>query len=139
MRLCLINPRNTAVAMTNVKENRFNKYRIWKPLGLLIVARLTPPEWDITVIDENLGVPDYTSMPTPDLVGLTAFSSQAHRAYKLATQFRSRGVPVVMGGIHASMRLQEALEFVDTVVTGECEGVWPRVVEDFKCQSQSQS
>ena len=80
MHLYLINPCNAIIVLVNVKENRFNKYRIWKPLGLLILARLTPPEWEITVIDENLHTPDYASMPRPDLVGLTAFTSQTGRA-----------------------------------------------------------
>jgi radical SAM superfamily enzyme YgiQ (UPF0313 family) len=85
-----------------------------EPLGLLIVAALTPPEWDITVIDENLGIPDYATMLRPDLVGITAFTSQAPRAYRVAAGFRSRGVPVVMGGIHATMCLPEALNRVYT-------------------------
>jgi radical SAM superfamily enzyme YgiQ (UPF0313 family) len=132
MRLYLINPRNPTISLVHVAENRFNKYRIWKPLGLLILARLTPAEWEITVIDENLALADYDSMPRPDLVGITAFTSQAERAYEIAAQFRSRGVPVVMGGIHATMRTDEALERVDVVVTGEAEDVWPQVLEDAR-------
>jgi radical SAM superfamily enzyme YgiQ (UPF0313 family) len=132
MRLVLINPSNLLVSMTKVKESRWNRYTVWKPLGLLIVAALTPPEWDITVIDENLGVPDYAAMPRPDLVGITAFTSQAPRAYKVAAHFRSRGVPVVMGGIHATMCLAEALERVDAVVTGEAESIWAQVLEDAR-------
>jgi hypothetical protein len=58
MRLLLINPRNPLVNISN-KTNYWNKYRVWKPLGLLVLAGLTPPEWDITVVDENVGVPDY--------------------------------------------------------------------------------
>jgi radical SAM superfamily enzyme YgiQ (UPF0313 family) len=115
-----------------VKESRWNKYRVWKPLGLLVLAGLTPPEWDITVVDENLGVPDYTAMPRPDLVGITAFTSQAGRAYKVAAEFRTSGVPVVMGGIHATMRPAEASERVDAVVTGEAESIWVQVLEDAK-------
>ena len=63
-------------------------------------------------------------MPRPDLVGITAFTSQANRAYEVAAHFRRLGVPVVMGGIHATMCLDEVLERVDSVVTGEAEGVW---------------
>ncbi|MHC4521295.1 MAG: cobalamin-dependent protein, partial [Planctomycetota bacterium] len=118
MRLLLINPRNPLVNITK-KNNYWNKYRVWKPLGLLVLAGLTPPEWDITVLDENVGVPDYLQMSRPDLVGVTAFTSQAPRAYELAAVFRGRGVPVVMGGIHATMRQKEAARRVDVVVTGE--------------------
>ena len=132
MRLYLINPRNSIVSVTNVKGNRWNQYRIWKPLGLLVVAGLTPPEWEITVIDENLGIPDYMAMPRPDLVGITAFTSQAERAYEVAGVFQGRGAPVVMGGIHATMCLEEASKWVDAVVTGEAESVWVQVLEDVR-------
>jgi hypothetical protein len=68
----------------------------------------------------------------PDLVGITAFTSQANRAYEAATHFRRLGVPVVMGGIHATMCREEAMERVDAIVTGEAEGIWPQVLEDAR-------
>jgi len=132
MLLYLINPINPLVNIAQVKKNRWGKYRVWKPLSLLVLAGLTPGDWDIKVIDEHLGVPDYSAMPPPDLVGITAFTSQANRAYKVAAEFRSRGVPVVMGGIHATMRSSEASEWVDAVVEGEAESVWAQVLEDAK-------
>ena len=79
LRLLLINPRNSHVTLHD-KANRWNKYRVWKPLGLLVLAGLTPDDWDITVVDENVDTPDYSALPRPDLVGLTAFTSQAPRA-----------------------------------------------------------
>jgi len=132
VRLYLINPHNPLVSLANIKESRWNRYRVWKPLGLLVLAGLTPPEWDITILDENLGVQDYAAMPRPDLVGITAFTSQASRAYEVAEEFRSRGVSVVMGGIHATMRCDEALLHVDSVVTGEAESVWVTVLDDAR-------
>ncbi|MBZ0270385.1 B12-binding domain-containing radical SAM protein [bacterium] len=132
MQLLLINPNNPAVSMAKVKQNPWNRYRVWKPLGLLVLAGQTPPEWAVTVLDENLGLPDYASMSPPDLVGITAFTSQATRAYEIAAEWRARGVPVVMGGIHATMRQEEALARTDAIVTGEAEGVWPRVLEDAR-------
>lgn len=130
MRLCLINPSNPLVSIVKVKESRWNRYRVWKPLNLMVLAGLTPPEWEVTIVDENLGTPDYAAMPRPDLVGITAFTSQANRAYEIAAHFRHLGVPVVMGGIHATMCLDEVAEHVDSVVTGEAEGVWREVLED---------
>jgi len=132
MRLYLINPRNPLVCLTHVRKSRWNHYRVWKPLGLTTLAALTPPEWEITIFDENLCVPDFASFPQPDLVGVTAFTSQASRAYEVAADFRSRKVPVVMGGIHATMRPEEAMARVDSVVTGEAEGVWAQVLSDFR-------
>jgi len=132
MRLYLINPNNPLVSLANVRESRWNHYRIWKPLGLLVLAGLTPPEWEITIVDENLGLRDYAAMSRPDLVGITAFTSQANRAYEVAAEFRSLGVPVVMGGIHATMCSEEAMRHVDSVVTGEAESVWANVLEDAR-------
>jgi radical SAM superfamily enzyme YgiQ (UPF0313 family) len=133
--LYLVNPSNPVVSSTKTNESRWNRYKIWKPLGLLVVAGMTPPAWDIAVIDENLGVPTYSAMRRPDLVGITAFTSQAGRAYEIAEGFRKRGVPVVMGGIHATMCVDEASEYVDSVVTGEAESIWPRVLDDARAGS----
>lgn len=132
MRLYLINPSNPLVSILKVKESRWNRYRVWKPLSLMVLAGLTPPEWEISILDENLGVPDYSALPRPDLVGITAFTSQANRGYEVADQFRRLGVPVVMGGIHATMCVDEALGRVDSVVTREADGIWPQVLEDAR-------
>ena len=132
MRLYLINPSNPLVSIVNVKQSRWNRYRVWKPLSLMVLAGLTPPEWEIAIMDENLGPSDYPAMPRPDLVGITAFTSQANRAYEVSNHFRRLGVPVVMGGIHATMCLDEVMERVDSVVTGEAEGIWPQVLEDAR-------
>jgi radical SAM superfamily enzyme YgiQ (UPF0313 family) len=120
------------VGLTDLKGSRWNRYRIWKPLGLLALAALTPSEWEITIFDENVRTPDYASLPRPDLVGVTAFTSQANRAYQIAAEFRDRGVPVVMGGIHATMCPEEAQERVDSVVTGEAEPVWGQVLANAR-------
>jgi radical SAM superfamily enzyme YgiQ (UPF0313 family) len=132
MRLYLINPSNPLVTIVKVKESRWNRYRVWKPLSLMVLAGLTPPEWETSIVDENLGAPDYPAMPRPDLVGITAFTSQANRAYEVATHFRRLGVPVVMGGIHATMCPEEVMERVDSLVTGEAEGIWSQVLEDAR-------
>jgi len=132
MRLYLINPCNPLVSIVKLKKSRWNRYRVWKPLGLMVLAGMTPPEWEISLIDENLGTPDYHAMPLPDIVGITAFTSQATRAYEISRLFRQMGVPVIMGGIHATMCQHEAMERVDAVVTGEAEGVWKKVLEDAR-------
>ena len=67
MRLYLINPSNPLVSIVEVQKSRWNRYRVWKPLNLMVLAGLTPSEWDITIIDENLGAPDYRALPRPDV------------------------------------------------------------------------
>jgi len=132
MRLYLVNPDNPVVSLSKVRWNRLNSYRVWKPLGLLVVAGLTPSEWEVTLIDENLSHPDYGCLPVPDLVGVTAFTSQAPRAYEVAGMYRAMGVPVVMGGIHTTFCREEALQYSDAVVTGEAESVWRQVLKDAR-------
>jgi len=132
VRLYLVNPSNPLVSIINVKESHWNRYRVWKPLSLMVLAGLTPPEWEVSIFDENVHLPDYEALPRPDLVGITAFTSQANRAYEVARRFRDVGVPVVMGGIHATMCLDEVMERVDSVVTGEAETIWPQVLDDTR-------
>jgi len=135
MLLFLVNPANTLVSMSLSRGSYWNRFRMWKPLGLLVLAGLTPSDWDISILDENLGPVDYEALPRPDLVGITAFTSQAPRAYEIAGRFRAAGVPVVMGGIHATMRLTEASRHVDSVVTGEAEPVWAELLRDVQAGS----
>ena len=132
MLLYLVNPANSLVSMNLTRDRFFSRFRLWEPLGLLVLAGLTPADWQITILDENVGPVDYDALPRPDLVGITAFTSQAPRAYQIATELRARSIPVVMGGIHATMRVAEAGRYVDSVVTGEAEAVWAEVLEDVR-------
>jgi radical SAM superfamily enzyme YgiQ (UPF0313 family) len=99
------------------------------PLGLGIVAALTPPEWKVVLLDENFKDFKYREA---HLVGITAFTSTASRAYEIAKMYRDKGIPVVMGGIHASTMPEEALNYVDAVVIGEAESAWPQLLADFE-------
>lgn len=99
------------------------------PIGLGIIASLTPDTWDIHLIDENFDTFEYVEA---DLVGITAFSVNAPRAYEIASVYHEHNTPVVMGGIHASMMQDEALKYVDSIVVGEAENVWKDVLSDFE-------
>ncbi len=99
------------------------------PLALGYIAALTPDHWDVEIMDENF---DEASFRQCDLVGIGGFTAWANRAYQVARMFRRRNVPVVMGGIHASMMPDEALEHVDAVVVGEAESVWADVIADVE-------
>jgi radical SAM superfamily enzyme YgiQ (UPF0313 family) len=126
--LYLINPRNL---LEKISRNRlWNKLRVWPPLSIMTVAGLTPSSWDVEIIDENLEWFDFTKMRRPTLVGVTAFTCQATRAYELASIFRAMGVPIIMGGIHASLCPDEAERHMDAIVTGEAESAWETVLED---------
>ncbi len=96
--------------------------------GLIQLESLTPPEWDVTTINENFDRIDFDE-PT-DVVGITAMTTLAPRAYEIAHEYRARGVPVIMGGIHASVLPDEAARHVDSVVIGEADEIWADILDD---------
>jgi len=99
-------------------------------LTLTAVAALTPPDIEVKITDENVEPIDFEEKV--DLVGVTGMVMHAPRAYQIAQRFRDRGIPVVMGGPHASSLPFEAKQYADAVVIGEAESVWRRLIEDFK-------
>ncbi|MDY6932670.1 MAG: radical SAM protein [Spirochaetota bacterium] len=100
------------------------------PLALGYIAALTPSDWHIKIVDEYVEKLDINEKP--DLVGITSYSVNATRAYKLASEFKQKGIPTVIGGIHVSMMPEEAAKYVNTVVVGEAESIWMKVISDFE-------
>ncbi len=99
-----------------------------EPLVFAILAGLTPPGIELDLFDERIEpIPDD---PSADLVALTVGTYTARRAYQVATRFRRRGIPVVVGGYHPSLVPEEALTYADAVVIGDAEGVWEQLVRD---------
>ncbi|NVO20919.1 MAG: B12-binding domain-containing radical SAM protein [Bacteroidetes bacterium] len=101
----------------------------YPPLGLGYVAALTPSDWEVYILDEAFKP---FAFRDADLVGFTAFTFTAPRAYELAAIYRERGIPTVLGGIHASMMPEEARQYMDAVVIGEAESAWPQLIADFE-------
>lgn len=100
-------------------------------LTMMQLAAVTPEVADVTIVSE-------TSEPIPfdqdwDLVGITGMGgSGVIRGYQIAEQFKSRGSTVVMGGIAVSlMEEAQTLKYVDALVVGEAEDIWPQVINDF--------
>ncbi len=98
-------------------------------LALTTIAALTPPEWDVEILDARVRAVDYSA--GVDLVGITGLTSEIPEAYRIADGFRKRGVAVVMGGVHVSALPEEALGHADSVVIGEAERVWAGLLTDF--------
>ncbi|GFZ30881.1 B12-binding domain-containing radical SAM protein [Clostridium zeae] len=100
------------------------------PLGLATIASYIPNDVDVEIIDENIKDIDFNI--NVDLVGISCMTSQANRAYDIAREFRKRNVTVVIGGYHPSSLPEEAAKHVDAVMVGEGEGIWERLINDFK-------
>lgn len=99
-------------------------------LSVLQVAACTPPGHDVEIVDDHFEDPDYGG--GYDLVGITSMTPQVPRAYEIAARFRAQGIPVVMGGYHATLAPDDALQHLDAVVIGEAEKVWPLLLEDVR-------
>jgi radical SAM superfamily enzyme YgiQ (UPF0313 family) len=99
-------------------------------MTLPYVAALTPKDVDVEIKDDLLE--DITFQEECDLVGISFMSHQAPRAYQIAAGFRRRGIPVVMGGFHATLAPDECQEHADALVLGEAETAWPALVRDFQ-------
>jgi len=98
-------------------------------LGLLTLAGLAPSRFEA----EYLEVRDFAEVPDRfDAIALSTLSATAKETYALAAKFRERGVPVILGGLHATLAPQEAAEHVDALVVGEGEPVWREVLEDLE-------
>ena len=98
------------------------------PLTLPYLAALTPRDWDITLLDEQL-----ETVPLDarfDLVAISASTLTSFRAYDLADAFRRRRVPVILGGPHTFFYTEEAAEHGDAVGVGEGELIWRQMLED---------
>ncbi|MDR1961597.1 MAG: B12-binding domain-containing radical SAM protein [Gracilibacteraceae bacterium] len=93
------------------------------------MAALTPEEHYIRIVDETLNERvDFDG--DWDLIGLSMMTTQASRCYKIADEFRRRGIKVVAGGYHASVLPDEALRHCDAVCIGEGEKVWQQMLID---------
>src|SRR5215470_15876691 len=106
--------------------------RAWQmqPLSMSLLASLTPPEIDVRFYDDRLE-PIPFDEPT-DLVAMSVETFTALRAYKIARQFRARGVPVIMGGYHVTLLPEEPAQEADAIVVGDAEPVWPQVLDDAR-------
>ncbi|HEX6903813.1 MAG TPA: radical SAM protein [Thermoanaerobaculia bacterium] len=106
--------------------------RTWQmePLPPALIAGLTPPDVEVRFYDDRMEAVPFDE-PT-DLVALSVETYTARRTYQIASEFRRRGVPVVMGGFHASLCPDEVAHYSDSVVIGEAEALWPEVIDDYR-------
>lgn len=125
MRLTLIHP-----CIGKKKGQPYIKSWEMEPLPPAMIAALTPADVEIRFYDDRIEPIPYEE--ATDLVAISVETYTAKRAYQIATEYRKRGVPVVMGGFHATLMPDEVAEYAEAVVVGEAEGLWPQVIEDFR-------
>ncbi len=128
MKILLIHPQNYLQRHATGIYGRSLRYA---PLTMPTLKALVPAEVqaEVRVVDEMVEDLDF-GIPA-DLVGITAITGTACRAYEIADRFRAKGAKVVLGGVHPTLRTEESLLHADAVVRGYAERTWPRLVRDF--------
>jgi radical SAM superfamily enzyme YgiQ (UPF0313 family) len=129
LRLALLSPRGP---LYRHRGGIWKKTMRYAPLTLTTLASLVPPEiaTDIQLIDEGIDEIDPSNIAA-DLVGISAITGTAPRAYEIAAMLRRRGIPVLLGGVHPTLMPEEAMEHADAIAVGYAEESWPRMLRDF--------
>ena len=131
MKVYLINPRFQPTiwsfeGLQPLTGTRFST----TPLGLATVAALTPKPWEVEIADENVEDIDFDK--DADLIALSAFNVQYHRALEIIAEFKKRGKKIAVGGPYNSL-FPEAFEGkCDYRIVGEAEEIWPEFLRDFE-------
>ena len=128
LRICLVSPRGP---LYRHRTGIWKKSLRYAPLTLTTLASLVPPDLhaQVRLVDE--GIHDIDRNLDADLVGISAITGTAPRSYELADDFRRRGLPVVLGGVHPTLVPDEAARHADAVVVGYAEQSWPQLLHDF--------
>ncbi len=101
-----------------------------EPLQLGVLAGVTPADVECVLYDDRIEQIPYDE-PT-DLAAITVEIYTARRAYEIAAEYRSRGVPVIMGGFHPTLAPDECRQHADSIYIGDAESLWTQVVEDAR-------
>ncbi len=125
MRLTLVHP-----AIGRRRGQRYIRTWQMEPLPPALIAALTPPDVEVKFYDDRMELIPFDE-PT-DLVAISAETYTAKRAYQIASEFRRRAVPVVMGGFHATLCPDEVALYAESVVVGEAELLWAEVIDDYR-------
>ncbi|MCA9735337.1 radical SAM protein [candidate division KSB1 bacterium] len=113
------------------KKRLFNgKTFRFSMLSLLTVAAFTPTKHQIRLLDEQ--IEDLPEDNDFDLVGITTMTATAPRAYEIRKHFRSKGIPVILGGFHPTFNIEEALLHASAVVVGPAGGAWKELLLDLE-------
>jgi radical SAM superfamily enzyme YgiQ (UPF0313 family) len=99
-----------------------------EPLMLGVLAGLTPPDIEVVLHDDRMESIPYDN--ATDLVAITVETYTARRSYEIADEYRKRGVPVILGGMHVTLLPDESKAHADSIFIGDAETLWAQVVRD---------
>ncbi|KYK31986.1 MAG: hypothetical protein AYK22_00050 [Thermoplasmatales archaeon SG8-52-3] len=136
MKILLIWPRKSSLLFDN--SNMVKIFSMFlsrmsfrrKPIVYSILSALTPNHHTIDIAEGEIN--DINFNKVYDLVGITSVTSNAILSYEIADKFRKHKIPVVIGGLHPSVYPEEAKKHADSVVIGDAEEIWPKLLKDLE-------
>ena len=108
--------------MGKIKGEEYVKSWQMQPLSMAVLAGMTPDNIDLQFYDDRFDEIPYNDS---DLVAITTETYTAQRGYAIADEFISRGTPVIIGGIQASLVPEEARQHAESIAVGDSEFIWP--------------
>ncbi|MDD2402376.1 MAG: radical SAM protein, partial [Clostridia bacterium] len=104
----------------------------WKmePLSIAVLKSLTPSDIETEFYDDRIECINYDTKT--DLVVITVETYTSQRSYLIADEYKKRGVSVIMGGYHVTLAPDEVLQYADSIITGNAEAVWSKMLQDFQ-------
>ncbi|MCP4247503.1 MAG: B12-binding domain-containing radical SAM protein [bacterium] len=139
-RIRLINPNCSLSTITMpelIRHMTFSRKAIFAPVGLAVCAGVVPDDWQVEIVDECTQDSPHRPVADVDVVGITAMTTQAKRAYELADTYRELGVTVWLGGIHPSALPEDALPHGDAVCLGDGETCLPHMIADWEANQRT--
>jgi len=115
------------------KTGAFGVFIRYAPLTVPTLISLIPEDMnvEVEVYDEGVEIIDKEKI-VGDLIAISCITGTALRAYAYADYFRSKGMTVVLGGVHPTLMPTEAMQHADAVVVGLAIETWPQLLRDFK-------
>jgi radical SAM superfamily enzyme YgiQ (UPF0313 family) len=103
------------------------------PLGLITVAALLPPDWELRLVDLNTGSLSQADWEWAEVVLFSAMAVQRASLLNLIREAKARGKTVVAGGPYPSTIPEEVMAAgCDFLVRGEAELLIPDLLEGLR-------
>ncbi len=125
MHLTIIHP-----AIGHITNERYIRSWQMEPLPAAAIAGLTPADIEIHFYDDRMEKIPFDK--ATDVVAISIETYTAKRAYQIASEYRKRNIPVIMGGFHATLLPEEVEQYADAIVIGEAETIWKEVIADVQ-------
>jgi radical SAM superfamily enzyme YgiQ (UPF0313 family) len=100
---------------------------IMPPLGLITVASLCPPQWEIRLLDRAFEDLRDADLLWADLVMVSAMHVQREDAHSTLSRARQLGRRTMIGGSYASTEPETLLPLADHVVVGEPDEIFGEI------------